>query len=588
MNTKKDEPGTKETPGAAGPGSNRPHATIDLKATVVDPKAAKEPTKEAAKDDKTAKEEKLAAVAASSAASPKGTATPGTATPRASTISAGAAQSTKPKPGAPTPDQRERPQGSPSAPQPFKSAGSGGFFTHLAAGIAGGVVALLAADFLASQLGLSGSADQAGITTSLQQRIEALESHSKGSAATTELASRLKAAEAKVGKLDGLNGKIDKLSQAQGALSQDVKSLDAKVGAQGGDADTASRLTKLEDKLSALSEAAAHDPQGGLPQLAAVTGKITDLESTVNNQLDALRKSVTEEIDTRLAAATADSEAAKSGTQRIDRDLASIKADDAQVTARINALTAESQRAGETLRTTQEELTRLKVDLNARLPNFARAEDVSAATTPLAEKLNSLQKEVQGVVKGEEDRKATAEHIVLSLELANLKRAIDRGGAFAPQLAAARKLSDGTVDLAPLASFADTGVPTLADLRQDFKSVAFRIIDAGQQPADGSIMDRLLAGAKSVVRVRKISHESDDRSVEAVVARMEAALKEDRLGDVVAQAKTLPPAAQDAASDFLAKVEARNTVDKALASVEGQLKASLVAPAAGAAGTAKE
>ncbi len=578
MNTKKDEPGKKETPGAAGPGSNRPHATIDLKATVVDPKVGKEPTKEPAKDDKTAKDEK-----------PAPAATPvGTAAPRATASGAGAPQSAKPRPGAPTPDQRERPQSPASAQQPVKSAGSGGFFTHLAAGIAGGVVALLAADFLASQLGLSGSGDQAGITTSLQQRIEALESHSKGNAATAELASRLKAAEARVGKLDGLNGKIDKLSQAQGALSQDVKSLDAKVGTQGGDADTAARLTKLEDKLSALSEAAAHDPEGGLPQLAAVTGKITDLESTVNNQLDALRKSVTEEIDTRLTAATAASEAAKSGTQRIDRDLAGIKADDAQLTARINALNAEGQRAGETLRTTQEELTRLKVDLNARLPNFARPEDVSAATMPLAEKLNSLQKEVQGVVKGEENRKATAERIVLSLELANLKRAIDRGGAFASQLAEARKLSDGTVNLAPLASFVDTGVPTLADLRQDFKSVAFRIIDAGQQRADGSIMDRLLAGAKSVVRVRKISHESDDRSVEAVVARMEAALKEDRLGDVVEQAKTLPPAAQDAAGDFLAKVEARNTVDKALASVEGQLKASLVAPAAGAPGTAKE
>ena len=51
MNTKKDEPEKKETAGAAGPASSRPHATLDLKATVVDPKGTKEPSKEPAKDE---------------------------------------------------------------------------------------------------------------------------------------------------------------------------------------------------------------------------------------------------------------------------------------------------------------------------------------------------------------------------------------------------------------------------------------------------------------------------------------------------------------------------------------------------------
>jgi hypothetical protein len=128
----------------------------------------------------------------------------------------------------------------------------------------------------------------------------------------------------------------------------------------------------------------------------------------------------------------------------------------------------------------------------------------------------------------------------------------------------------------------------LAELRQDFKAVAFKVIDADQQPVDGSIVERLLAGAKSVVRVRKVNHESDDKTAEAVVARMETALNEDRLDDVINEAKTLPPAAQDAARDFLAKVEARNAVDRALASVETQLKASLVSPPPGGAGPAQE
>ena len=56
MNTKKDEPEKKETAGAAGPPSPRPHATLDLKATVVDPKSGK--------DDKAAKDEKAPAASA--------------------------------------------------------------------------------------------------------------------------------------------------------------------------------------------------------------------------------------------------------------------------------------------------------------------------------------------------------------------------------------------------------------------------------------------------------------------------------------------------------------------------------------------
>jgi hypothetical protein len=585
MNTKKDEPEKKET-GAGAPGGARPHATLDLKATVVKDAGADAP-RQPGKDQKPVAPSTPASAAAVAAAE-TAKAKPGSAPPAGAPANAPRRIPDNPADGPSDKSSDKGPSAAGAKPAFARPAGSGGFFTHLAAGIAGGIVALLAADIVATQLGLSGAGEQADVSAALRQRVEVLESASKGNAASAELASRLKAAEAKIGKLAQLSGSIDTLDRSQRALGRDVKSLDAKVdaklGAAGGDANAAARLTKLEDQLTALTEAAARDPNGGgLPQLAAVTGKVSDLESTMTNQLNALRKSVSEEIDTRLAAASEASEAAKSGTQRIDRELSGLKADNAQLVARLNALTAESERANQTLSATQGELTQLKVDLNARLPNFARPEDVTAATAPLADKISTLQQDVQGVVKGEEERKQTAGRIVLSLELANLKRAIDRGHGYAAELAQARKLSDSSVDLAPLARFADTGVPTLAELRQDFKAVAFKIIDSEQQPADGSIMDRLLAGAKSVVRVRKVSHESGDKSVEAVVSRMEAALNTDRLDDVIAEAKTLPPAAQDAAGDFLAKVEARNAVDRALTSVETQLKASLVSPPAAAA-----
>ena len=60
-------------------------------------------------------------------------------------------------------------------------------------------------------------------------------------------------------------------------------------------------------------------------------------------------------------------------------------------------------------------------------------------------------------------------------------------------------------------------------------------IDAEAEPADSSMVDRLLSGARSIVRVRKAGHAADDTSLEAVIGRMETALKDGRLADVLAQ-----------------------------------------------------
>jgi hypothetical protein len=56
---------------------------------------------------------------------------------------------------------------------------------------------------------------------------------------------------------------------------------------------------------------------------------------------------------------------------------------------------------------------------------------------------------------------------------------------------------------------------------------------------------------------------------------METALKENRLSDVLAYAKSLPPRAALAGEDWLKQVEARQAVDHALAEIEGALKSSL-------------
>jgi hypothetical protein len=557
MTANKNEPDKKPAGSTSAQPGARPHATLDLKATEVTPPPAEKAGKDKPEVADASKSPPSSAAGAAAAASTSST-KPATAT---------GAKADKPgstaSPAATTPRPAPR--------------GYGGFFTHVAAGLVGGVIALLAADMLAGQLGFE-TGDQPDKASALEQRLAALESGRSQRSLSPDVAARLAAAETKLGQLEQLDANLDGESKKQADFDKNLNELNEKLGAQGGDAETTARIAKLEEQLSLMQTAASNDPQSGrLPQLAAITGKLADLESTLSTQLDALRKNVAQDVDARLASATEAGQAARSGTQRIDREVATLKAETAEISTGLTALKTDSDRATAALRTTQEDLKRLKADIDTRFASVAKAEDVSSAVSPLSDKLATLQQDVQGVIKSEGDRRTTAERIVLSLELANLKRAIDRGKPYAPELAQTRKVAGNIVDLAPLDRFALDGVPTATELRQEFKPVAFKIIDAEQQPQDGSIVDRLLAGAKSVVRVRKTSHSPDDKSVEAVVGRMEEALTEDRLADVLSEAKSLPAPAQDAARDFLAKVEAREAVDRALASVETQLKASLAA-----------
>ena len=80
-----------------------------------------------------------------------------------------------------------------------------------------------------------------------------------------------------------------------------------------------------------------------------------------------------------------------------------------------------------------------------------------------------------------------------------------------------------------------------------------------------------------MIRVRRIDLKPDDKSTEATIGRMQVALSDGRLADVLEAAKELSPAAQDAAQPFLDKVAARVSVDRALAGLQSQLKSSIAA-----------
>ena len=573
----------KDSPLGEPQAGKRPYATLDLKATEIKVTSILDKSQATVRAAASATPEPTPGPAPAStyaSASAKPSATIGDGSTRelkpelkaSSMASASASAATETKPAAASASAAKA-----TATQPEKVIikKRGGFFSHAAAGLFGGILALAGSEWALPQLGIYGTTSRlADNTSAIDQRLQALEKKSLGG----DNAAAFAATDSRLAELEKTAQQIPALTDAQTRLVAETKAALASAASDAGAPDQFERLVKIENQLKTLADAGVNDPNSGrLAQLAALTGKVSDLETSLATQLTALRKSVAEDVEGRITSATEASEAAKAGTQRIDKDVAGVKTDSIKVTERLQSLKTESDRLSETIKMAQEETASLKSAVETLKINAAKPADIAAAVGPIAQKISTLEQSIQAIIKSEDDRRSNGERVVLSLELQNLKRALDRGQKFDAELADVQKTAGSKLDLSALVKFKDQGVPAVAELGKDFRSAATAAIDADTMPPEGSVVDRLIAGAKSVVRVRQVKHEANDKSTEAIVGRMEVALKEARLDDVLVEAQGLPAKSQDAARPFLDKVSARVSVDQAVASIENQLKTSLSA-----------
>jgi hypothetical protein len=406
-----------------------------------------------------------------------------------------------------------------------RASGSNTFLSHVAAGVAGAVLTLIAAAL--SGIFSSDAGNQGQVAPDVTKRLAALEQtvRQRPAAPAGDVATKLAAAEAKLKALEDQTRSLAAVGDAQAKLAADVKALEGR----GASPELADRLAKIE---TALAAASAGDPSARGPQEAALAAKLAELEKLANDAI----------------------EAARSAANRGDRDLAVLKTDTNRLGARFDAL---------------------KGDIEERLRSAAKSADLAAVQA----KISAFEQEVQGLLKGEGERRSNTQRVLLTLEITNLKRAMDRGDRYSTELDAVRKVAGNTLNLAPLERYSLEGVPPLPALAKDFRRVANAAIDADAEQADASVWDRLVSGARSLVRVRKTGHTADDTSAEAVLGRMETALKEGRVGEVLAQAGKLPPKAAAAADDWLRRLQARYAVDQSLTEIETALKSSLAARA---------
>jgi hypothetical protein len=513
-----DKPSDKKD--AAASESKRPHATLDLKATEV----------------------KAAGESKSTSPSSAGTKAGGTS----------------------------QPQGSASQAATSRGSGVGQLLSHLAAGLAGGAVMLFGGDRLAQLTGIPMPNKQLETATAaLEERLAAVETSSK-----SEAAGVLAATEERLARVETLSNDIASLRENQEKLADATSTLSEAVKAGPDLSETSARIAKLEEQLRLIASAAPAEGGGdAIGELTALTTKIADLETSLSNQITKLRDEAPADIGQRMAAFAAEIETSKTDLARLMQRIETLHADSERFQKALQAAQAETGRVSSSL-------GEVRALVDQQQQTFAKAADVEAAVTPVTGLISKIEGNLAGVLKNEEERRAQTERIVVALELGNLKRAVERGQPFTTELDAVQAASGGSLDLKALEPFKTAGVPTIVDLKEQGRPALLAAIDAGAVAADASVFDRMMASAKSVVRIRKLDAEPDESSIEAIVARIEKALAAGQLGAVLAEADALPPQAAEKLSDWRTKVAARHSVEQAIAATESALKAALAPPAA--------
>ncbi len=139
-----------------------------------------------------------------------------------------------------------------------------------------------------------------------------------------------------------------------------------------------------------------------------------------------------------------------------------------------------------------------------------------------------------------------------------LNAAIERGAPFVAELDVAKAVAPEPKLLAALEPLAKSGVPGMEALARELAALVPLLAKSlGTTARDGGILDRLMANAEKIVRVRPIDEATGDDPV-AVVRRIEMRAEQRNFAGAVAEIAKLPAPVRALTADWIGRVEARN------------------------------
>ena len=274
------------------------------------------------------------------------------------------------------------------------------------------------------------------------------------------------------------------------ALLERFQSLDGRLSALERAPEPIVDLSALEDRLVALENRTSADPDA------------------LRADIDGLRRELGAEIETLKAlggGGSAESEAARAA---LAEELAALRAE----------LSALSQ-------------------MEDSLADLASAQEATQAAL---------------VASGS----GTSGDAALILAILQLRSALTGSGAYAQEMRllkdlAAREDAPEVADMiSPLAPHAESGLPSLADLRASFPETARSIIAEGAGGAEENIWSGVKRSLSRIVTIRPLEPDAADTSPGSLVAQAEAALEAGDLAGALAALEQLDGRAADAAAGW--------------------------------------
>ncbi|TAJ32594.1 MAG: uroporphyrinogen-III synthase [Reyranella sp.] len=328
-------------------------------------------------------------------------------------------------------------------------------------------------------------------------------------------------------------------------------------------------------------EAAAPPPPAPALDLQAVRA---DASAVANAAVDAARRDLTAKLDdlerrVRAVSATA----AERPAATPDPAIAELRGKIAALENRPagTAPTSPAPAAGTPAPDQEKELAALKLEI-ATLRNALQTLDQSMVTQRdqakvLAEAVDKARTEAGARGAGEQKALAAARASAVIGVAARLNVAVESGLPFTTELGLLAPLAQGDAKLtevvAALQPHAQTGVASRAVLIADFPSVAKAAL--ADDLADDSFGERLLGKLRGLVSLRRVGGDVQGDSVEAKLARAEAALEASDLAKAVEIVKTLPPQTARATTGWLTRAEAHLAAKRAVDQLAAQAVALL-------------
>jgi hypothetical protein len=192
------------------------------------------------------------------------------------------------------------------------------------------------------------------------------------------------------------------------------------------------------------------------------------------------------------------------------------------------------------------------------------AEGLSGIRTEMDAAFAALKAEI-AALDGKLAERAGDPNLAAAVAATALRAAVDRGGPFAGELETLATFQPGSPAVAALRAFAASGVPPRTEIIAGFEDAASAMLaaDAPVNP-DATLMERLIDGARGLVRVRPVGDVEGD-TTGARIARIGEALTRSDDATVETEFAALPAPVRAAGEAFMQRFRARAQADTLIA-----------------------